>query len=39
MKAFDEFAAAQTADNRDISALVSSEAPPNGKQCRTNAQR
>jgi hypothetical protein len=34
-----EAAAAQTADNRGISALVSSEPPPNGKQCRTSAQR
>jgi hypothetical protein len=34
-----EPAAAQTADNRGISALASSEPPPNGKQCRANAQR
>jgi hypothetical protein len=39
VKAFDGLAAAQTADIRSVSALVSSEPPPNGKQFRTNAQR
>ena len=32
-------AAAQTAEHRGISALVSSEPPPNGKQCRANARK